>query len=456
MELLRYFEQICAIPHCSFETQKLGEYLFEFSKKCGFEAKMDKAGNIHAIKGKPKICLQAHYDMVCVGSAPEIKIINDGKFLSAQNSSLGADNGIGIAIIMQMMSEKNDLEVLFTNDEEVGLIGANAFKGKIKASNLLNLDSECDNEVIIGCAGGIEINIKKRFALKKCKNGFVYELLCDGLPGGHSGIEIAKNIPNAIVELMNFIKQSKAKLLFLKGGNKINAIPANASAIVLSKKELTNTEFITLKKLASVQNEIFKPIDLKNSKQNDAQSSKNILKNLVKNGEIFGFKNSDKIVDFILSLPHGVLAYDENLAMPKTSINLATIAQKTHKNTAGLQIAFYARSNEAKELNRLGEKIKAHANIAGFSCSFGEYSLPWQPQNSDFANFVLKTLQKRRPNAKIKGIHAGLECGIFQAKNPSLKVCSIGPNIFSPHSERESCEIESTKIILEVVREILG
>lgn len=445
MELLRHFEQICAIPHCSFEAQKLGEYLFEFSKKCGFEAKMDKAGNIHAIKGKPKICLQAHYDMVCVGNAPEIKIINDGKFLSAQNSSLGADNGIGVAIIMQMMSEKNDLEVLFTNNEEVGLIGASAFKGSIKSPNLLNLDSECDDEVIIGCAGGALISLSKKIELEACKNGYIYELVCEGLPSGHSGIDIAKNIPNAITELLCYINKNRPKIIKIEGGSKNNAIPASASAIVLSKKELKSKDLVLVKKLAKVEN-------------NKLNATHKALKNLVKNGEIFHYKNSKKIADFIFSLPHGVLAWDERLQLPKTSNNKAIIKQnerKNGKNTATLNIELYARSSDKKELWRLIEQIKSHANLANFKMKIGERSLPWEPKESNFANFVLSILQKRQPKASIKAIHAGLECGIFQAKNENLSACSIGPNIINPHTINEKCDIASTQLIFDVVNELL-
>ena len=462
MDFLGYFERLCAIPHCSFETDKMGEFLLDFAKKKGFEVKVDEANNIHAIKGKPQICLQAHYDMVCAGLAPDIKIINDGKTLSAQNSTLGADNGIGVAIIMQMMDEKSNLEVLFTNNEEVGLIGANAFAGKIKSPNLLNLDSERDDEVIIGCAGGLEAVFKKDIAIKTCENGFIYELICDGLPSGHSGIEIAKNIPNAIIELMNFINENKLKLLFIEGGNRNNIIPAKANAIVLSKKELKNVKLVATKRLGSVKNGVFKTDFCSNISKNNqeflAQKLPENLKNLIKNGKIFRYKNANKIANFILSLPHGVLEYDENLAMPKTSINQAIITQKTSKKAKKitLKIVFYARSSDEAALNRIGTKLKAHASLAGFSCSFGEHSMPWQPQNSDFAMLVLKSIQKRRPNAKIAAVHAGLECGILQAKNPTLKACSIGPNILGAHTTHESCEIESAKMIFEVVNEILG
>lgn len=446
MQFLRYFENICAIPHCSLKSEKLGEFLFDFAQKRGFETKIDKAGNIHAIKGKPKICLQAHYDMVCVGDAPQIKIINDGKTLRAQNSSLGADNGIGVAIIMQMMDEKNDLEVLFTNNEEVGLLGASAFKGKIKAPNLLNLDSERDDEVIIGCAGGAVIELNKKIGLKACKNGFIYELVCEGLPSGHSGTEIAKNIPNAITELFDYINKYNPKIIKIQGGNRINAIPANAKALVLSKKKLKNKNLVMANELVKVEN-------------GKLCSNHQGLKEFIEKDGILCYKNSNKIAQLIFSLPHGVLAWQEEVQMPKTSNNKAIIKQneiKTNKKAVTLGIELYTRSNDEKELSRLCKQIKAQANLANFKVKLNEYTLPWEPKESDFAHFVLNILQKRRPNAALKAIHAGLECGIIQAKNKDLQTCSIGPNILSPHTTHESCEIDSAKMIFEVVNEILG
>ena len=270
MRFLWYFEQICSIAHCSYQAQKLGEFILEFSKSRGFDTKIDENFNIHAIKGKPKICLQAHYDMVCVGEAPKIELENDGEFLSAKNSTLGADNGIGLAIIMDIMDEAQDLEVLFTSDEEVGLIGANAFAGEICAPALLNLDSEDDSEVIIGCAGGLLAEFRREF--EPCELGLgelfsssvsghlstgllfsegshstsaknstqnsstlnanYYELSCDGLEGGHSGMQIAKNIPNAIKELAHFAKNHGANILAMSGGDRDNAIPTWAKALV--------------------------------------------------------------------------------------------------------------------------------------------------------------------------------------------------------------------------------
>ena len=175
------------------------ECLADFARSHGCEVSIDEVGNIHAIKGEPKICLQSHYDMVCMGDAPNIKIrYDDDGFMRAHNSSLGADNGIGVAIMMQMLGEFKNIECLFTNDEEVGLIGANGFKGQLISKKLLNLDSEDDNEVIIGCAGGINVFAAMNVRDKHEAQGELYEVRVSGDPGGHSGNEIHKDIPNAI------------------------------------------------------------------------------------------------------------------------------------------------------------------------------------------------------------------------------------------------------------------
>ena len=145
-EVLAKFETLAAIPHCSYETDKMRDFLASYAKDKGCEVVVDSFGNVHAFKGKPKICLQSHYDMVCMGDAPKIEIVyGDDGYMRAKNSSLGADNGIGVAIMMQMISEFDDIECLFTNNEEVGMVGAAGFSGDLKADKLLNLDSEEDD-----------------------------------------------------------------------------------------------------------------------------------------------------------------------------------------------------------------------------------------------------------------------------------------------------------------------
>ncbi|MCI7587854.1 MAG: M20/M25/M40 family metallo-hydrolase [Campylobacter sp.] len=499
MRFLGYFEQICSIPHCSYQAQKLGEFLLEFSKSRGFEAKIDESFNIHAIKGKPKICLQAHYDMVCVGEAPKIELENDGEFLSAKNSTLGADNGIGLAIIMDIMDEAQDLEVLFTSDEEVGLIGANAFAGDICAPALLNLDSEDDSEVIIGCAGGLLAEFRREF--EPCELGLgelfsssvsehlstgllfnesshstsaenstqnssnlnanYYELSCQGLEGGHSGMQIAKNIPNAIKELAHFAKNHGANILAISGGDRDNAIPTWAKALVSASSKLQSKGLVNAKKLDLLgAKELFAKLcddDLKNTIIMKANSADFTRRENSRNSRI------PLLNDFLLALPHGVLGWDEGLGLPKTSANLAIVRTRLTSRDENARIAFsvqiYARSSSQEELAKLKNSYEAISELAGFKSSFGASSMPWEPEQSHFATSVLTALQKYRPNAKITAIHAGLECGCLSAKmkqkDKKLVACSIGPNISGAHTINERCEIKSAKIIAQVLRDLL-
>ena len=514
MRFLGYFEQICSIPHCSYQAQKLGEFLLEFSKSRGFDTKIDENFNIHAIKGKPKICLQAHYDMVCVGEAPKIELENDGEFLSAKNSTLGADNGIGLAIIMDIMDEAQDLEVLFTSDEEVGLIGANAFTGEICAPALLNLDSEDDSEVIIGCAGGLLAEFRREFepcelglgelfnpefepcelglgelfsssvsehlstgllsnesshstSAKNCTqnssnlNANYYELSCEGLEGGHSGMQIAKNIPNAIKELAHFAKNHGANILAMSGGDRDNAIPTWAKALVSASSKLQSKGLVKAKKL-----------DLLGAKELFAKLCNDDLKNPIimkSNSADFTKRENSRnsriplLNDFLLALPHGVLDWDEGLGLPKTSANLAIVRTSLTSKDENARIAFsvqiYARSSSQDELAKLKNSYEAISELAGFQSSFGASSMPWEPEQSEFAKSLLTALQKYRPNAKITAIHAGLECGCLSAKmkqkGKKLVACSIGPNISGAHTINERCEIKSAKIIAQVVRDVL-
>lgn len=494
MRFLGYFEQICSIPHCSYQAQKLGEFLLEFSKSRGFDTKIDESFNIHAIKGKPKICLQAHYDMVCVGEAPKIELENDGEFLSAKNSTLGADNGIGLAIIMDIMDEAQDLEVLFTSDEEVGLIGANAFAGEICAPALLNLDSEDDSEVIIGCAGGLLAEFRCEFepcklglgelfsssvsehlstrllfnkgshstSAKNCTqnssnlNANYYELSCEGLEGGHSGMEIAKNIPNAIKELAHFAKNHGANILAMSGGDRDNAIPTWAKALVSASSKLQSKGLVNAKKL-----------DLLGAKELFAKLCDDDLKNtIIMKANSSDFTRNSRIPllnDFLLTLPHGVLGWDERLGLPKTSANLAIVRTRLTSKDKNARIAFsvqiYARSSSQEGLAKLKNSYEAMSELAGFQSSFGASSMPWEPEQSQFAKSVLNALQKYRPDAKITAIHAGLECGCLSAKmkqkGKKLVACSIGPNISGAHTINERCEIKSAQIIAQVVRDVL-
>lgn len=417
MEVLEHFKTISQIPHCSFEAQKLRDFLVDFAKNCGFSVRVDEFGNIHAHKGKPEICLQSHYDMVCIGEAPNLEIVLENGILSAKNSSLGADNGIGVAIMMSAMEKFENLEVLFTNDEEVGLLGATNFDGKILSKKVLNLDSEEESGVFIGCAGGVDIFARINLERENCEF-MAYEVEISGLPGGHSGIEIHKDIPSAIKLLAKFVAQNNGILAQIKGGERNNSIPVKASCVAYFKDE-PKSEIFTIKK---AQNP---PKPLKNSKQ---------------------------ILSLINSFHQGVRSFNSELGIPNLSINLSIIREEN----GILELEFFARSMSQEMLENLKFEMSELCYGFGFNVSFKNQTKPWNPVVSDFAKSVLEILKSEVKEAKFEAIHAGLECGILLDKfSKDTQICSIGPNIHSPHSINERCELHSVDKISRVVDKLI-
>lgn len=418
MKVFDYFEEICKIPHCSFDTDGLKDYLGNFLKEKGYSLNIDKYGNIHAFKGDPKICLQAHYDMVCVGLAPRLNIIKKDGFLSANQSSLGADNGIGVAIIMEIANDCNDLEILLTNNEEVGLLGANGFEGRLKSKRLLNLDSEDENGVFIGCAGGVTAILNSNLDFIN-DSGDIYEVSVFGLQGGHSGVDIMKEIPNALKILCQYLQNNSCELISLNGGERNNSIPVNATSVVISKNKLIETKHIKVHFLGKK--------------------------------EVKKLAISSQIINLVNAFCQGIRSYDENLGLPTQSVNLSTI-----KQSEDIKIEFLARSMSNDGLIKLKNEMQSLANLANFNVEFKNQDNAWNPKITQFSNIVLEKLKKVNDKAKFMAIHAGLECGVLLKNADELEVCSIGPNIYFPHSINEKVEINSVLRIKNLVKEILA
>ncbi len=420
-QTLQHFETIASIPHCSFEADGLKEYIKKYAIKCGFSVQEDKVGNVLCQKGEPKVCLQAHYDMVCMGKAPKIELFEEDGWLRAKDSSLGADNGMGMAMMMAMMSRHESLECLFTSDEEVGLLGAEGLELEIKSKNLLNLDSEEEDEVIIGCAGGVDIFGRISLEKIECDAKDIYEISLSGYEGGHSGIDIAKNIPNAMKVLVSYLLKNDCTLLEFSGGERNNSIPQTAKALILSDKKLrSDNPHICIKNL--------------NKKEN------------------MMLKNSHKILGCINAFSQGVRMYDEELKMPRLSINFSTARQKEDV----LELEFFARSMDDEDLENIKAQMKSLLEGFGFELSFKNQTSSWQPKKTPFALSVQKISQKYIENVKLHGIHAGLECGVIVEKQPHITgVCSIGPTIKYPHSQREKCLLSSVEKMVKVVDEVI-
>ncbi len=243
-KIIEIFKEITNILRCSGTHEPFINYMKEYALKYDFLCLVDKYNNILCKKktSKAKLSFQSHYDIVCLSDNCVPIIIQEEDLLKAQDSTLGSDNGMGCAYMLYLMSQGYDCEYLFTSDEEIGLIGANNLELTLDAQYMLNLDSEEEGKICIGCAGGVDIfgkNFNKKI-IANSENLDLYEITISNLQGGHSGVDIDKNIPNALKLLAKTIKECEGKLLDINGGERINSIPANAKAIIVAKQKTTS------------------------------------------------------------------------------------------------------------------------------------------------------------------------------------------------------------------------
>ena len=421
--VLEIFKEITKIQRCSGNHKAFIEYMKEISKKLEYACLVDEANNILCKKenSNSNIVFQSHYDIVCLNDFCIPQIIEDDTTLKAIDSTLGADNGIGCSYMIALMYENFDGEFLFTSDEEIGLIGANALNLPINSKYMLNLDSEEEGKICIGCAGGVDIIAKNsnKKIVPNIENLDLYEISISNLQGGHSGVDIDKNIPNAIKLIVKAIKECEGKLLDINGGERINSIPANVKAIIASKKTPIKTHE-----------------NMKIEKINTKSEHLNIY--------------DDEIINFLYNFQNGVRDFNKELNVVQDSINLALI--KT--NIDEIVIEFSARSMNNENLKELKEKTKKELINNNFSVeTYGKYPA-WSPDINDFTSKVLDIYKTFDTNASLEAIHAGLECAIFKDKFPDLKIASIGPTIKFPHSKKEFVYKKSVENVFEVVKKI--
>ena len=417
--IIEHFETLTQIPHCSKEADKLLEFLVKFAKERDYTVEVDEVKNIFITKGLPTLSLQAHYDMVCMGKAPAVETYVEDGWMKAKDASLGADNGMAIAMMMQLMDENVDLEFLLTSDEEIGLIGANQVAFDLKSQYMLNLDSEDEAEVYIGCAGGVDITASKQDVYIEGK-GSCYEVGVKGLVGGHSGVDIDKGIPSAIKVLGAYLaEQNVNQLVSIYAGERRNSIPANAVAIVYSEAKLENTDMVKVREL-------------------------NETPKVLKEGE--------KTIAMIKAFRHGVHATNEELGIPDVSINLAII---TTDEKGGIVIESSARAMGAEKLEDLSSETLDFFKTYGFDVALEDKYPAWKPVISDFTEMVSHEMKEVFGKTKMMAIHAGLECGVIAEKYPDIKFASIGPTIRYPHSTREMVNLESVERTYKVLKNVI-
>ncbi len=468
--LWKFFNDLAGIPRPSKSEGKAADFVYDFGKKLGYETIKDHAGNIiikkPATKGMEKkkvTVLQGHLDMVPQKNADKdhdfekdpIEAYVDGEWVTAKGTTLGADNGIGVAAMMAVLDSKDiehgPVEALFTIDEETGMTGATALKpGMLDGEILLNLDSEDDEELFIGCAGGINANITFDYTTEKAPASHVpFRVSITNLKGGHSGLDIHKGRGNSIIILIRLLWRATfkchIKLCNVMGGNLRNAIPREAFADILVPEDKCDEFEKFIKGYENILKAEYAVIEPDIS----VTAEKNAPPGLIINEEIH-----KKFISAIYTCPNAVIRMSSDMEdLVETSSNLAIV--KTEAKHIHVQALLRSSMESAKE--DLVNRFLSLFELAGAKVSFeGEYP-GWQPNiNSVILEIAKKVYQKRNGVfPAVKAIHAGLECGIIGGVYPDMDMISFGPTILNAHSPDEKVNIVSVNKFWDFLVEIL-
>ncbi len=452
--LWRNFDELTQVPRPSGHLEKVQQFLLDFAKRVGVEAFQDPARNIvmrkpatEGMENRKTVILQAHMDMVPQKELDSkhdfendpIQTWIDGEWVKAKGTTLGADDGIGVAAIMAVMEDKTlkhgPIEALITADEETGMYGANDLpEGELTGEILLNLDTEDEGELVIGSAGGVDITATLDYKEVETDNtDIAVAVTVKGLKGGHSGLEIGLGRANANKLLVRIVREAiendEARLASWHGGNMRNAIPFEATA-VLTMPEDNKEDF-----LAMVE-------DYKEDFNTEFHGIEDEI--IVETADVelpateVPEEIQDNIIDALYAAHNGVWRYIPSIPdIVETSSNLAIVNIEGGKAA----VKILARSSSESVKAEIGNSLASCFSMAGMKVEFsGEYG-GWDP-NPD--SELLKAMRKQYEElfgteAKVLVVHAGLECSIILSKYPGLDICSFGPTLRSPHTPNERC-----------------
>ena len=467
-----FFDEINQIPRPSKKEEKIIAYLKAFGEKNNLKTKVDKAGNVliskpatNGYENRKTIILQAHIDMVCEKNSDTvfnfdtdaIQTYIDGDWVKARGTTLGADNGIGMSMMLAVLSATDlqhpALECLFTVDEETGLTGAFALEpGFLTGEVLINLDSEDDGVAFIGCAGGIDTTATLTYKPEKTPSAyFAFSVSVKGLTGGHSGDDIEKGRGNANKILNRFLwsinKKTDLRLASFNGGNLRNAIPREAAAVACvpwSEKENIRVLFNQFVSDLEIEIADVEP-NLKLSLE-----SENLPETVIDK------KTSDNLLNTLYACAHGVIAMSRDMpGLVETSTNLASVKMKD-ENT--ILITTSQRSSVESSKYDIMQQVEAVFLLCGATVTHGDGYPGWKPNlKSDILNTTQESYKKLfGEEPSIRAIHAGLECGLFLKKYPFLDMISIGPQMYGVHSPDERLSISSTQKCWKWLTKILA
>ena len=468
-----HFSDLNAVPRPSKKEEKIIQFMVDFGSRLQLDTSVDKVGNViikkpasPGMEDRKTIVMQGHLDMVHQKNAETtfdfekegINMFVDGDWVKAKGTTLGADNGLGVAAIMAVLSsttiEHPAIEALFTIDEETGMTGAmglqpNVLKGEI----LLNLDTEEDDEIGIGCAGGIDITATKKYIQDPLpKNTTAFNITVNGLQGGHSGMDIIKGLGNAN-KIMNRLlfdgfTNYGLRIAKINGGGLRNAIPRESFATIVVDKDSESSFLSNTKSL------------IENIKNEYASLEKELnieIKATDSPTKVMDIDAQEKLIKAIYTTLNGVYRMSPDVeGLVETSNNIAKVAV----DNGNIQLLCLTRSSSESNKWDLANAIKSGFELANFNVLFSGSYPGWLPnKNSSILQVVENTyvsLFKEKPN--VAACHAGLECGILGKNYPNMEMISFGPNIKGAHSPDERAQISSTqkfwKLLLEVLKNI--
>lgn len=466
--VFNYFEEITKVPRPSKKEEKILAYLVDFAKKNGLEYKSDAIGNIVIIRpasaGKESattVVLQNHVDMVCEKNSDIVKnfetdpidIYIDGEWLKAKGTTLGADCGIGMALAMAVLTDKSistpKIEALFTVDEETGLTGAFELgEDMLTGKYMINLDSEDEGEVYIGCAGGIDTVANFPFTNEEIKpNSTTLKLSVNGLKGGHSGDDINKNLANSNIALCRFLFMTEKafQLVSFDGGNLRNAIPREATAIICVDNNDVDAVIAEFKSYG----------DVLKAEYHTAEPYMNLdIEAMTPAEEAISSIVAQNVIAAVCTASNGVIAMSQDIAgFVETSTNLASVKVKGDK----LEVVTSQRSSIESKKMFLAANLDKLFSVYGGEVSHNEGYPGWAPiPNSSLLELFEEGYKDLfAKDIAVKVIHAGLECGLILKKYPQLEMVSVGPTLRGVHSPDERLEIKTVQMVWDLLVNVI-
>lgn len=462
-KVIEYFLELTKIPHCSGEEQQISDYLVRFARERNLRVVQDESLNVIIYKpatpgyeDQAAIILQGHMDMVCVKqdelafdfASQPLPVVIDGDTIRTEGTTLGADNGIAVAMIMAILDDTAlshpPIEALITTDEEVGLLGAASIDGSLfKGRTLINLDSEEEGVYLTGCAGGVRNVIELPVDFTRPTKAKAYDIRIHGLAGGHSGMEIDKNRANAIKLLGRLLSQlAEVELARLEGGEKMNAIAKQAMATIVTDQDIDQS----IGEMA----ETFRSEYAVSDPELKVSVTAAELPDKVMTREI-----AQKIISLLQLIPQGVQAMSQHIpGLVETSTNLGVLAAT--KDSVLFESAHRSSLESKKailtdQLARLAEVFGAKATTQGDYPGWA-----YQPDSPIRDRFVQAYQAMTGREAKTSAIHAGVECGILQDRIGQLDMISLGPNMADVHTPFERLSISSSEQTYQLLIEVLS